>query len=64
MMFTGLLRLNVQICLSGYRLTKMIISVGDPDPDPHVFGPPRSGYISQRYGSRSFYHQAKILRKY
>jgi hypothetical protein len=32
------------------------ISVGDPDPepdpDPHVFGPPGSGYFSQRYGSR------------
>ena len=30
-------------------------SVGDPDlepdPDPHVFGPPGSGSISQRYGS-------------
>ena len=38
----------------------------DPDPpDPHVFGPPGSGSwsISQRYGSGSFYHQAKILRK-
>ncbi len=28
------------------------ISVADPDPpDPHVFGPPVSGSISQRYGS-------------
>ena len=38
----------------------------DPDsPDPRVFGPPGSGSISQRYGSgsRSFYHQAKIVRK-
>jgi hypothetical protein len=29
-------------------------SVGDSDPDPqdrHVFGPPRSGSISQRYGT-------------
>jgi hypothetical protein len=24
-----------------------------PDPDPHVFGPPGSGSISQRYGSGS-----------
>ncbi len=33
--------------------------------DPHVFGPPGSGSISQRYGSGSgsFYHQAKIVRK-
>ncbi len=45
-----------------------ISSVADPDPDPpdpHVFGPPGSGFISQRYGagsesgSGSFYHQAK-----
>jgi hypothetical protein len=29
-------------------------SAGDPDPqDPHVFGPPGSGSISQRYGSGS-----------
>jgi hypothetical protein len=35
------------------------------DPDPHVFGPPGSGSISQRYGSESgsFYHYAKIVRK-
>jgi hypothetical protein len=38
-------------------------SVADPDPnpdpdppDPHVFGPPGSGSIIQRYGSGSFYH--------
>jgi hypothetical protein len=38
-------------------------SVEDPDPD--VFGPPRSGSISTRSGScsGSFYHQAKIVRK-
>jgi hypothetical protein len=35
------------------------ISVADPDPD----GPPGSGSISQRYGSGSFYHQAKTVRK-
>jgi hypothetical protein len=42
----------------------------NPDPpDPHVFGPPGSGPIGQRYGSGSgsesgsFYHQAKIVRK-
>ncbi len=23
----------------------------NPDPDPHVFGPPGSGYISLRHGS-------------
>jgi hypothetical protein len=31
-----------------------VYSSGDPDPqDPHVFGPTRSGSISQRYGSGS-----------
>ncbi len=25
----------------------------DPNPDPHVFGPPGSGFISQRYKSGS-----------
>ncbi len=31
--------------------------------DPYVFGPPgsESGSITQRYGSGSFYHQAKIV---
>ncbi len=39
-------------------------SVADPDPpDPHVFGPPGSGSISQRYGSGSFYHSASKVRK-
>ncbi len=44
-------------------------SVPDPvpeqDPDPHVFGPPGSGSgsTSHRYGSGSFYHHAKIVRK-
>jgi hypothetical protein len=40
-------------------------SVGDPDldSDPGVFGPPGSGSTSQRYGSGSFYHQAKKVRK-
>jgi hypothetical protein len=28
-------------------------SVGDPEPDPNVFGRPGSGSISQRYGSGS-----------
>jgi hypothetical protein len=35
-------------------------SVGVADPklsDSYVFGPPRSGSISQGYGSGSFYHQ-------
>jgi hypothetical protein len=40
-------------------------SAVDPDPyDPYVFGPPGSGSgsVSQRNGSGSFYHQAKIVR--
>jgi hypothetical protein len=46
-----------------------LTSVADPNPDPHVFGPPgsESGSISQRYGSESrsgsFYHLAKKVRK-
>jgi hypothetical protein len=40
-------------------------SVADPDPnpDPHVVEPPGSGSINQRYGSGSFYHQSKLVRK-
>ncbi len=52
-------------------LLEVQITLADPDPnpdqdppDPHVFGPPGSGPrpINQRYGygSRSFYHHAKI----
>jgi hypothetical protein len=33
------------------------------DPDPYVFVPPGSGFVGQRYGSGSFYQQAKIVRK-
>jgi hypothetical protein len=45
-----------------------ILTLPDPDPpNPHVFGPPGSGSISQRYGSgsrsASIYHQAKFVRK-
>jgi hypothetical protein len=38
-------------------------SVGDPDSDPHVSGPPGSGSgsISQRYGSGSFPFFIKVL---
>ncbi len=41
-------------------------SVPDPDPkppDPRVFWPPGSESTRQRYGSGSFYHHAKIIRK-
>jgi hypothetical protein len=38
-------------------------SVPDPNPDPHVFGPPGSQFISQRSGSGSFYQQAKKVKK-
>jgi hypothetical protein len=31
----------------------VLCSVPDPEADPHVFGPPGSGSISQRYGSGS-----------
>jgi hypothetical protein len=44
---------------------QVLSSVADPDPssDPYVFGPPESGSVCQRYGSESFYHQAKIASK-
>jgi hypothetical protein len=32
-------------------------------PDPEVFGPRGSGSVSQRGGSGTFHHQAKIVRK-
>jgi hypothetical protein len=39
-------------------------NVVDPDPEnPYVFGHPDPDPIIQRYGSGSFYHQAKIVRK-
>jgi hypothetical protein len=34
-----------------------------PDQEPKYFGPPGSGSVSQRYGTGSFHHQAKIVRK-
>ncbi len=51
---------------SSGRLQQVECSVADPDPsDPYVFGPPGSGIgsSSQRHGSGSFHHQAKIVRK-
>ncbi len=51
---------------AGGRDERLPGSVADPNPDPpdpHVFGPPGSGSISQRYGSGSFYHHAKIVRQ-
>ncbi len=49
---------------------KVIESVLNPDPnppDPHVFEPPGSGPISQRYGSGSgsgsFHHPSIIKQK-
>jgi hypothetical protein len=40
--------------LLGINSWALEISAGDPDPeDPHVFGPPGSGSISQKYGSDS-----------
>jgi hypothetical protein len=41
-------------------------SVAEPDPDlwdPYLFGRSGSGSISQKYGSGSFNHQAKIVKK-
>ncbi len=40
-----------------FPICTLITSVADPDPDPHVFGPPGfgSGSISQRYGEKLFF---------
>jgi hypothetical protein len=47
-----------------YTKTKMLQMVDSSvAADPHVFGPPGSGSIIQKYVSGSFYHQAKIVRK-
>jgi hypothetical protein len=49
--------------LDNQIMTNRLISTSVPD--QHVYGPPGSGSISQRYGSGSgfFYQQAKIVRK-
>ncbi len=51
--------------LRGFILSVLKRSVADPD--PYVLGPPcsASGSVSHKYGSgsRSFHHQAKIVRK-
>jgi hypothetical protein len=57
---------NLPQTRKNFPLPTLIIGVPDPDPpDPHVFGPPGSDSISQRYASGSgfFYQQAKIVRK-
>jgi hypothetical protein len=54
-----LLALLPQVIVLHYNV---LTSVADPDPeDPYVFGPPGSGFISQRYGSGSFDHLVKIV---
>ncbi len=55
----------ILILLLKHFPTFLLTSVPDPDPnpDPRVFGPPGSGSTSQWYGSGSFCHQAKIVRK-
>jgi hypothetical protein len=38
-------------------------TVVDPDQALYDLGPPGFGSVSQRYGSVSFYHQAKLVKK-
>jgi hypothetical protein len=41
---------NEKIAVNIVSIRSLSSSVADPDqPDPHVFGPPGSGSISQRY---------------
>ncbi len=51
--------LVTQVFLSFFILLESSVA----DPDPYNFGPPGSESISQRCGSGSFYHQARIVRK-
>ncbi len=46
---------------SDQEMSSIVSSVLDPD--SYVFGPHGSGSVSTMYGSWSFYHQAKIVRK-
>jgi hypothetical protein len=69
-MFNTWQTLKIVLLRSGFiYFLVSIIELGiiaDPDPsDVYVFRPPGSGSgsISQRYGSGSFYHQAKLVRK-
>ncbi len=63
-LFSPLLLLIQNILLhllaSVVPLSSSIAFLRDVDP---AFGPSGSGSVSQRYRSRSFYHQAKIVRK-
>jgi hypothetical protein len=43
------------------RLTHRGLATNVGDPDPHVFGPPGSGSISQKYGSGSLPLVVKVL---
>jgi hypothetical protein len=43
------------------KTLKLTLHYSFADPNPYVFGPP--GSVSQRYGSGSYYHKAKIVRK-
>ncbi len=43
------------------RTKNRILESSVVDPDPYVFGP--SGSVTHSYGSGSFHHQSKILRK-
>ncbi len=47
--------------LSQYLQVPFFTSVGEPDPDPQVFGNPGSGSVSQRYVSGSFPFLRKVL---
>ncbi len=47
-------------CWDASRIVCCCVAVPYPQ-DPYFFGPPWSGSISQRHGSGSFYHQAKIV---
>ncbi len=51
----------IHMYLTQYFLVPFFTSVGETDPDPHVFGPPGTGSVSQRFGSGSFPFFIKVL---
>ncbi len=57
------LQLSYDVAFTKFILNKTYFAVWRIRIRTYVFGPPGSGSISTRYGSGSFYHQAKIVSK-
>ncbi len=59
------INLHLQMIQKNYERVACIHQTSIADPDLYAFGPPGSGAVPRRYGSgsRSFYHQAKKVKK-